>query len=113
MGLDSLAAVDLVRKLERQLGCELPTTLLFEHPSIARLSAHLAGGFRPAASLTRPHHEEAQPFPLTPVQLGLHTSGRLHPRSRRTPTCGRPSPAVSTSNCSPGHWCSWSGVTRC
>ena len=79
MGLDSLAAVDLVRKLERQLGRELPTTLLFEHPSIARLSAHLAGGSRPAASLTRPHHEEAQPFPLTPVQLGLHTSGRLHP----------------------------------
>ena len=79
MGLDSLAAVDLVRKLELQLGRELPATLLFEHPSVAQLSAHLASS--PAAALSATHRppEATGPFPLTPVQLAFHTSGRLHP----------------------------------
>ncbi len=99
LGLDSLAAVDLVRKLERQLGRELPATLLFEHPSIAQLSAHLASspaapapahgadpGPDPHAATTptpttgtRPPRQLSEPFALTPVQLAFHTNGRLHP----------------------------------
>ncbi|PPK98725.1 amino acid adenylation domain-containing protein [Kineococcus xinjiangensis] len=81
MGLDSLAAVDLVRRLERELGRELPTTLLFEHPSIAQLSAHLAGSqtVAPGPSPAPDAPRETGPFPLTPVQLAFHTSGLLHP----------------------------------
>ncbi len=79
LGLDSLAAVDLVRKLELQLGRELPATLLFEHPSVAQLAAHLASS--PAAELQATQGPPAAggPFPLTPVQLAFYTSGRLHP----------------------------------
>ncbi|GGV73332.1 hypothetical protein GCM10010294_35390 [Streptomyces griseoloalbus] len=71
LGLDSLGAVDLVKRLERKLGRDLPTTLFFEHRTIRELAAHL--GDRTA---DRP--QEA-PFALTPVQLALHTSSRLHP----------------------------------
>uniref|UniRef100_UPI0012FF3F4C type I polyketide synthase n=1 Tax=Streptomyces prasinopilosus TaxID=67344 RepID=UPI0012FF3F4C len=41
LGLDSLGAVDLVKKLERKLGRQLPTTLFFEHRTVRELSAHL------------------------------------------------------------------------
>jgi acyl carrier protein len=42
MGLDSLTAVDLVKTLEQELGRPLPTTLLFEYPSVSALSTYLS-----------------------------------------------------------------------
>ncbi|TDC73860.1 SDR family NAD(P)-dependent oxidoreductase, partial [Streptomyces hainanensis] len=42
LGLDSLTAVDLVRRLEAELGRTLPATLFFEHRTIAELAARLA-----------------------------------------------------------------------
>jgi acyl carrier protein len=42
-GLSSADAVALVGDLEQWLGRELPATLLWDYPSVARLSAHLAG----------------------------------------------------------------------
>jgi NAD(P)-dependent dehydrogenase (short-subunit alcohol dehydrogenase family)/acyl carrier protein len=82
LGLDSLTAVDLVKSLEAELGRALPTTLLFEHSSVAQLAAYLSqtdpGG--PAAKLDpAPLDADAEPFPLTPVQRAFHTNGRLHP----------------------------------
>ncbi|OCC12578.1 Erythronolide synthase, modules 5 and 6 [Streptomyces sp. PTY087I2] len=82
LGLDSLAAVDLVRQLERELGRALPATLFFEYRTVAELAAHLDS--TPAlASPALPRAPEpvpdGSPFPLTPVQLALHTSSRLHP----------------------------------
>ena len=47
LGLDSLACVALVERLERALGRALPQTLAFEYPDIARLSRAL---FDPLAS---------------------------------------------------------------
>lgn len=41
MGLDSLAATQLVRELSRKLQTELSPTLLFDHPTIDRLVSHL------------------------------------------------------------------------
>lgn len=41
LGLDSLAAVDLVRQLERELGAALPATLFFEYRTVRELAAHL------------------------------------------------------------------------
>ncbi len=44
MGLDSVRVVELVADLSRAAGAKLPASLLFDHPTIAQLSAHLAGG---------------------------------------------------------------------
>ncbi|MBA3310181.1 MAG: AMP-binding protein, partial [Nocardioidaceae bacterium] len=80
MGLDSLTAVDLVKKLEHEMGRALPTTLLFEHSSIARLSAHLSRtpSEEQIAEVAAQHDDESS-FALTPVQLAFHTTGKLHP----------------------------------
>ncbi|WP_237302782.1 non-ribosomal peptide synthetase [Streptomyces sp. S063] len=81
LGLDSLAAVDLVRQLERELGRSLPATLFFEYRTVTELAAHLDGTPVVAAALPRTPAPvpDGSPFPLTPVQLALHTSSRLHP----------------------------------
>jgi polyketide synthase PksM len=41
-GLDSVAALQMVGELETVLGRPLEATLMFEYPSIATLSRHLA-----------------------------------------------------------------------
>ena len=40
-GLDSLNALRLARELEDRIGCRLPTTLLWDYPSIEGLSRYL------------------------------------------------------------------------
>lgn len=80
LGLDSLSAVDLVKKLERELGRELPTTLLFEHSSIAQLSAYLTRtpAQQPIIEVVGLPDDRSS-FALTPVQLAFNTTGQLHP----------------------------------
>jgi acyl carrier protein len=48
-GLDSVQAVAISGTLSEHVGEELPATLLYEHPTIRRLAAHLArrGADRP------------------------------------------------------------------
>jgi acyl carrier protein len=41
MGLDSLMAVDLKRRLEKAIGLSLPRTLAFEFPNVEALARHL------------------------------------------------------------------------
>ncbi len=79
MGLDSLTAVDLVKTLEQELSTSLPTTLLFEYPSIAQLSAYLASQHPTATPAPPAAESEAPDFALAPVQTAFHTMGRLHP----------------------------------
>lgn len=101
LGLDSLGAVDLVKRLERKLGRQLPTTLFFEHRTVRELSAHLdLEGRTGVPSRTAaadqgtgagsglgdgPGHasgdgsDDGRAFALTPVQLALYTSSRLRP----------------------------------
>ena len=40
-GLDSMAGTELVRRLGGQLGCELPATLLFDHPTSSSIEGYL------------------------------------------------------------------------
>ena len=91
LGLDSLGAVDLVKRLERRIGRTLPTTLFFEYRTVRELAAHLdmepltdvgADNRGPDAHSSDPAPvpaAEGTPFALTPVQLALYTSSRLHP----------------------------------
>nr|WQM80037.1 non-ribosomal peptide synthetase [Streptomyces sp.] len=90
MGLDSLSAVDLVRRLEAELGRALPPTLFFEYRTIRELAAQLSTGHGdthpphpplPADDDTHDAFAAGAPLPLTPVQLAFHTGGRLHPGS--------------------------------
>jgi len=59
-GVDSLLAVELVRKLESAVGRPLPPTLLFERRCISDVAAHL-GGAAVAQSA-----QQATPAPLPP-----------------------------------------------
>jgi acyl carrier protein len=43
MGMDSLMTVQLCNRLERTLGCSLPTTTAFEYPTVHALARYLAG----------------------------------------------------------------------
>ncbi len=43
LGLDSTSAVALTGEIEELLATDLDPTLVFEFPTIAKLSAHLAG----------------------------------------------------------------------
>ncbi|MBO4205328.1 amino acid adenylation domain-containing protein [Micromonospora echinofusca] len=109
LGLDSLAAVDLVKRLEDELGRELPVTLFFEYTTVADLAGHLAataGAAAPAPTATPtaagpgpstvpgdagfpstapgdagfPSAAPADAgFPLTPVQRAFHVNEQLHP----------------------------------
>ena len=49
LGLDSSTAVALVISLEEWLGLELAPELLFEYPTLASLSEHLAARLAPPA----------------------------------------------------------------
>ncbi len=54
LGLDSVAAVELVRALRRRTGLPIATTALFDHPTPERLAEHLDGSApRPAAVVSR------------------------------------------------------------
>ncbi|MFE9773295.1 amino acid adenylation domain-containing protein [Streptomyces sp. NPDC005931] len=89
LGLDSLGAVDLVKRLERELGRDLPATLFFEHRTVRELAARLDldgdaldDGPDPGAPQGPAPQASAQDgaaFALTPVQRALHTSSLLHP----------------------------------
>ncbi len=81
LGLDSLTAVDLARRLETELGLPLPATLLFEHRTIGELTACLgaqnpAAPHPPAAATHRsPAHT---PRPLTRLQRAFLTTEALY-----------------------------------
>jgi acyl carrier protein len=50
-GLDSAMAVALIMELEEWLDIELAPELLFEYPTVAGLSVHLASRLPPAAKV--------------------------------------------------------------
>lgn len=84
LGLDSLMAVDLVKRLETELDRSLPITLFFEHRTLGELARRLGSEDAPSPA-TGPDARPAEtvgdgvPFSLTPVQLAFHTLGEMYP----------------------------------
>ncbi|MGW0551020.1 SDR family NAD(P)-dependent oxidoreductase [Streptomyces altiplanensis] len=83
-GVDSLVSLDITTRFEQDLG-PLPSTLLFEHLTIADLADHLAGTHPEhfTAALRHPGGEQAggtgprpsaPPDPLHPVPEPLHSA---------------------------------------
>jgi acyl transferase domain-containing protein/acyl carrier protein len=50
LGLDSLGAVEVARRLGQRLGMALPSTVVFDHPDLVRLARHLEGLLAPVAA---------------------------------------------------------------
>jgi amino acid adenylation domain-containing protein len=80
MGLDSIMAVRLRRRIERETSLALETTLLFERPTIATLAAHLSRhhgevlakalrgtSFAPVAPVAPSSSAPVAPAPIAPV----------------------------------------------
>jgi acyl transferase domain-containing protein/NADPH:quinone reductase-like Zn-dependent oxidoreductase/SAM-dependent methyltransferase len=61
LGLDSLAALELRNRLGRLVGAVLPASLLFDHPTVAALTEHLATTYLGLEKETRP---DRQPVPV-------------------------------------------------
>ncbi|MFE6622408.1 amino acid adenylation domain-containing protein [Streptomyces sp. NPDC057740] len=81
LGLDSLTAVDLARRLETELGLPLPATLLFEHRTIGELTAYLGAQNPPTTHPSAPtaHRGPAHtPRPLTRLQRAFLTTEALY-----------------------------------
>ncbi|MFE7274090.1 amino acid adenylation domain-containing protein [Streptomyces sp. NPDC057623] len=81
LGLDSLTAVDLARRLETELGLPLPATLLFEYRTIGELTTHLGTQRPPASRAPAPLRRGPAahtPRPLTPLQRAFLTTEALY-----------------------------------
>ena len=85
IGIDSLAGVEIVRKLESELGQSLPPTLLFEAPNLQMLVRTLEG-YTPSAnapspkppttaSLPRAIEPTSYPAPIKPKPPEVKVSG--------------------------------------
>ena len=84
LGVDSLMAVELVRSLESQLSVRLHPTLLFEHPTPAKLVRYLAAHTpTPAPPPPRPNQTASghvAAFRVHSARPGLHAA-RITPAS--------------------------------
>ena len=59
LGLDSLAALELRNRLGRLVGAVLPASLLFDHPTVAALTEHLATAHLGLEKEARPADQSA------------------------------------------------------
>ncbi len=76
-GLASRDAVAIAGELEQLLGRSLPATLVWEHPTINKLSVALAGGVpaAPAAPVPAPARGAANDEPIAVVGIGCRFPG--------------------------------------
>ncbi len=82
LGLESLLAMELRNRLERAAGMRLPTTAIWNHPTVRALAAYMAGRLgvaldgapAPAASSSGETAPAAGPAPATPAVVADATS---------------------------------------
>jgi NADPH:quinone reductase-like Zn-dependent oxidoreductase len=67
LGLDSLAALELRNRLGRLVGAVLPASLLFDHPTVAALTEHLATAYLGLEKEARPDDQPAPVQVPTPM----------------------------------------------
>ncbi len=73
-GLDSLKAVQISGELEEFLKCQLPSTLVYDYPSINSLSRFLSGKLDSGSRvITKQHKQEKEPVAI--VGIGLRFPG--------------------------------------
>ncbi|MEU0149427.1 SDR family NAD(P)-dependent oxidoreductase [Streptomyces sp. NPDC006288] len=77
LGFDSQSSVLLRNRLCEALGVDLPTTVLFDHPTPAKLAAHLqvSGGAATARDTVTPHGRPAYDEPVAIVGMGCRFPG--------------------------------------
>ncbi|AKJ29411.1 non-ribosomal peptide synthetase [Caldimonas brevitalea] len=75
-GGHSLLAVQLVSRVRKALGVELPLAVLFEQPVLSRLAAHLSGAAVSQADTIEPA-DRGGPLPLSPAQQRLWFLSRM------------------------------------
>lgn len=81
-GIDSAEAVAIAGELEGWLGRTLPATLVYDHPTIARLAGHLAGGdagAHGASARPRRGHGPSVGEPIAVCGMGCRLPGAEHP----------------------------------
>ncbi|ANP51499.1 acyl transferase domain-containing protein [Streptomyces griseochromogenes] len=76
LGLDSLAAVELVKRLRKRTGLKIATAALFDHPTPNRLAAHLENRTpRPVPALPR---RTGTDEPIAIVGMSCRFPGGVH-----------------------------------
>ena len=80
MGMDSMMAVDLKRRLEESLRKELPATVAFDHPTSARLTEYLGALLSDTQGFPQPMGD-SDPSDITiarsPKEAAMHPNGDL------------------------------------
>ncbi|WUL47039.1 SDR family NAD(P)-dependent oxidoreductase [Streptomyces canus] len=77
LGVDSLGATRLADDLSKRLGRPVPAWTLWQHPTVAELSAVLAGERRPAAPPGPEHRGTVATEPIAIVGLGCRLPGGI------------------------------------
>ena len=76
MGMDSLMAVDLKSRLEKTLGCELPSTLTFNYPTIDAIAGFLIEDIFPSPRSAN-STDASDPDELTEAELERRLAAKL------------------------------------
>jgi acyl transferase domain-containing protein len=77
LGMDSLMAVELMKRMEAEIGRELPATVAFEHPNIESLSRYVEGLLfeRPAKVELLSEERSAEEEPIAIIGMACRFPG--------------------------------------